>query len=244
MGNNLSLLLLDRGRPKEALALLEELRADQKTAQAEGRRSPVYARTFANEAEVLIRMGQFERASGSARQAVAMMREQGAEAEQAAVLPVLARAQLGFGQLSEAQRTAQQAVEIHQRLAGAGHPPPPELQHVLGEVLLARGDAAGARAALGQALEAWEKAGANPAILAPVRFDLARALHLERMEPARVRALANAAREALAPTPEPRRVKLADIDAFLRRVNSLSSPRGRRRWRRPCRSCTARCPSA
>lgn len=219
IGNNLSLLLLESGRPKEALALLEELRADQKTAQAEGRRAPVYARTFANEADVLIRMGQFERAIGAARQAVAMLREQGAEAEQATLLPVLARAQLGVGQLSEAQRTAQQAVEIHQRLAGAGHPPPPELQHVLGEVLLARGDAAGARAALEQALEAWEKAGANPVILAPVRFDLARALHLERMEPARVRALANAAREALASTPEPRRVKLADIDAFLRRVN-------------------------
>ena len=48
------------------------------------------------------------------------------------------------------------------------------------------------------------------------RLALARALRLGRKEPARARQLATAAREALAPTPEPRRLRLADIDAFLR----------------------------
>jgi hypothetical protein len=82
-------------------------------------------------------------------------------------------------------------------------------------VLLARGDAKGARTALEQALADMEKAGATALTLAPARFALARALRLSAGDAARARELATAAREALAPTAEPRRASLSAVDAFL-----------------------------
>jgi tetratricopeptide (TPR) repeat protein len=216
LANNLALLLVDRGRPEDALKLIQELLPEQEVAAKEGRRSPIFARTFASQADAHLRLGQFELSVASARKAATLMREQGAESERAVVLPALARALLGAGQLPEAQRVIEEALEIHKRLAGPDSPVPPEAQEVLGEVLLARGDAAGARAALEQALAEWEKAKATALTQAPARFALARALRLSRMDPTRARELATAAREALAPTPEPRRLRLADIDAFLR----------------------------
>ncbi len=216
IGNNLALMLGREGRPEESLALFQELKKEQQVAAAEGRRNLVFARTFSYEAEVLVRIGQSERAVASARQALVLARELGAESERAGLLPALAQALLAAGDLPEAHRTIQEAVELQRRLAGAGRPLPPEVQQVLGEVLLARGDAAGALDALEQTLAAWEKAAVSPADMAPTRFALARALRLGGKEPARARALATAAREALAPTAEPRRVRLADIDAFLR----------------------------
>jgi tetratricopeptide (TPR) repeat protein len=174
------------------------------------------ARAFSYEADVLIRIGQFDRAVASARRALALAQEMGAESERAVLLPGLAQALLAAGDIPEAHRAIQEAVELYRRLAGAERPLPPEAQQVLGEVLLARGDAAGAQAALEQTLAAWEEAGVSPISMAPTRFALARALRLGHKDSARARELATAARDALAPTPEPRRIRLADIDAFLR----------------------------
>ncbi|WP_224245736.1 serine/threonine-protein kinase [Hyalangium gracile] len=216
LSSNVAQLLLDRGRPEEAMALLRESEAEQQAASAEGRRSMWFARTFAAQGEVLLRTGQFERAVEAARKSLELLRELGAESGRAGTLPILAQALLGTGRLPEAQRAAQEAIDLHSRLSGPGGKASPESLQVLGEVLLARGDAGGARKHLEEALASWEKSEATPLTMAAARFSLARALRQARTEPERARSLATAAREALAPTPEPRRAPLADIDAFLR----------------------------
>ncbi|MFP2913486.1 hypothetical protein ACLESD_52545, partial [Pyxidicoccus sp. 3LFB2] len=71
------------------------------------------------------------------------------------------------------------------------------------------------RPLLEQALAGWEQDGANALNLAIVRFALAQALRQEGADAARARALALAARDAVAPTAEPRIVRLDALNAFL-----------------------------
>lgn len=214
-GNNLTLVLINQGRMEEALKLIQELEAERDAATLDGRRDPVFAQPPLNATEVHLRMGRPDLAVVSAKRAVTLLREMGAEADLVYALRNLAGAHSRAGQPSEGWRTAQEALALHHKLAGAEAPPPPELGQVLGELALERGDAQGACQWLGAALAQWEATEAPPLELAVIRFSLARALRQAHREPERARALVTAARDAVLPTPEPRLLKVSELDAFL-----------------------------
>ncbi|RYZ40346.1 MAG: tetratricopeptide repeat protein [Myxococcaceae bacterium] len=215
-GNNLALVLINQGRPQEALTLLHEMEAEREVATADGREDPVFAMTLVNATEAHLRLGRTDHAVASATRAVVLLRELGAEGELLSALTALMGVLTQDGQYAEARRTGEEALALHRRLAGADAPPPPDLSQVLGEWLLARGDAAGACQRLGESLAAWEKTDAPPLELAVVRFSLARALRRAHREPERARALVTAARDAVLPTAEPRLLRMTELDAFLR----------------------------
>jgi len=212
---NLATVLLEAGRTDDAVAWTEEMGKEVDAAIAAGRKGVINGVGRGQEAEILLRLGHLERATAKARQMVAMLREQEAPTELGEALALLSRVLLASGRVHEAQRAAEEAVSLFRNLPGTEHPDQPAVYAALGEVLLARGDAKGARTALERALADREKASATPLTLAATRFALARALRLSGGDAARARELATAAREALAPTPEPRRASLRDIDAFL-----------------------------
>ncbi|RKH00840.1 serine/threonine-protein kinase [Corallococcus carmarthensis] len=215
-GNNLSLVLTNQGRMKEALKLLQEMEAEREAAAVDGRKDPVFATAPMHATEVHLRMGRPDLAVASAKRAVALLREMGAEGQLVDALRNLAGALTRAEQLPEAWRTGQEALVLHHKLAGAEAPPPPDLGQVLGELALERGDAAGACQWLNDALAQWEKTEAPPLELAAIRFTLARALRKAHREPERARALVTAARDAVLPTAEPRLLRLEELDAFLR----------------------------
>ncbi|RKH40494.1 protein kinase domain-containing protein [Corallococcus sicarius] len=214
-GNNLTLVLINQGRMEEALKLIQELEAERDAATLDGRRDPVFAQPPMNATEVHLRMGRPDLAVVSAKRAVTLLREMGAEADLVYALRNLAGAHSRAGQPSEGWRTAQDALALHHKLAGAEAPPPPELGQVLGELALERGDAEGACQWLGAALAQWEATEAPPLELAVIRYSLALALRQAHREPERARALVTAARDAVLPTPEPRLLKVSELDAFL-----------------------------
>ncbi|RKH13443.1 serine/threonine protein kinase [Corallococcus sp. CA053C] len=215
-GNNLTLVLINQGRMQEALKLIEQMEAEREAATADGRRDPVFAQPPLNATEVHLRMGHPDLAVASAKRAVALLREMGAEADLSYALRNLAGALSRAGQLSEGWRVAQEALSVHHKLAGADVPPLPELGQTLGELALERGDAEGACRWLGAALTQWEATEAPPLELAVIRYSLARALRQAHREPERARALVTAARDAVLPTAEPRLLKVSELDAFLR----------------------------
>jgi hypothetical protein len=61
----------------------------------------------------------------------------------------------------------------------------------------------------------WGQDGESALNLATTRFALARALREEGADASRARALALAVRDAVAPTAEPRLVRLEELNAFL-----------------------------
>ncbi|MBN9686858.1 MULTISPECIES: serine/threonine-protein kinase [unclassified Corallococcus] len=215
-GNNLSLVLTNQGRMQEALKLLQEMEAEREAATVDGRKDPVFATTQMLSTEVHLRMGQPDRAVASAKRAVALLREMGAEGQLVDALRNLTGALTRAEHFTEAWRTGQEALALHHKLAGADAAPPPDLGQVLGELSMERGDAAGACQWLNDALAQWEKTEATPLELAVIRFTLARALRMAHREPERTRALVTAARDAVLPTSEPRLLKLSELDAFLR----------------------------
>ena len=215
-GNNLTLVLLNQGRMQEALKLIQELEAEREAATLDGRRDPVFAQPAMNATEVHLRLGRPDLAVASAKRAVALLREMGAESDLVYALRNLAASHARAGQLTEGWRTGQEALALHHKLAGADAPPPPELGQALGELALERGDAEGACQWLGAALTQWEATEAPPLELAVIRYSLALALRQARREPERARALVTAARDAVLPTSEPRLLKVSDLDAFLR----------------------------
>ncbi|WP_163997533.1 serine/threonine-protein kinase [Pyxidicoccus caerfyrddinensis] len=211
----LALALTNLGRTDEALRMVQSVRGELDAAEADGRNSVRSAELLQQEAEVLLRVGRFEPAASAARRAAAMLRTLGAQDELAGALSTLGLALLGGGRLPEAERVAREALELRLKLA---EPQPSKLSEpraVLGRVLLARGDAAGARVQLEQAVAGWEEDGASPLELATTRFALARALRRDGGDATRARALALAVRDAVAPTAEPRLVPIDEVDAFL-----------------------------
>ncbi|RKH15527.1 serine/threonine protein kinase [Corallococcus sp. CA047B] len=215
-GNNLALAIINQGRMQEALTLLDALEAEREVATLDGRKDPIFAQPPLNATEVHLRMGRPDLAVASAKRAVALLREMGAEADLSYALRNLASALSRAGQLAEGWRVAQEALVLHHKLAGADAPPYPELGQTLGELALERGDASGACQWLGEALAQWEKTEAPPLELAVIRFTLARALRKAHREPERARALVTAARDAVLPTPEPRLLRVSELEAFLR----------------------------
>ncbi|WP_164016512.1 serine/threonine-protein kinase [Pyxidicoccus trucidator] len=211
----LALALTNLGHTDEALRMLASMRQELAAAEAEGRSSVRNGELMEQEAEVLLRVSRFEQAAGAARRAVAMLRGLDAKDELAGALSTLGRALLGEGRLLEAERVAREALALRRELAEPRASALSEPQAVLGQVLLARGDAAGARALLEQAVAGWEQDGADALNLAAVRFALAQALRKDGKDAARARSLALAARDAVAPTAEPRIVRLDELNAFL-----------------------------
>ncbi|MBZ4413498.1 serine/threonine-protein kinase [Myxococcus sp. XM-1-1-1] len=215
VAGNLAVVLAGLGKVDDAVARVEAMRAELDAAQAEGRRSQRHADLQTRMAEIFLKVRRFEQAATQARAAAALLGELGVHAERATPLCRLAMALLGSGRLVDAERVAREAVTLRERTGSSLPEDLAEARSILGQVLLAKGDAEQARGLLDQALEDWEKDGASAFTLAETRFALARALRQAGVEPERARALALSARDAVAPTSEPRSPRLEEVEAFL-----------------------------
>ncbi|QSQ27111.1 serine/threonine protein kinase [Pyxidicoccus parkwayensis] len=211
----LALALAHLGRTDEALHMVDAIHAELDAAEAEGRQSVRNAELMEQEAHVLLRMRRFEQSASAARRAAVMLRALKAEDALAGALSTLGMALLGADHLAEAERVAREALSLREHLPEPQAAALAEPRAVLGQVLLERGDAARARPLLEQAIADWEKEGQSALNLAIPRFALARALRQSGADAARARALAQSVRETMAPTAEPRIVRLEELDAFL-----------------------------
>ncbi|GMU09168.1 serine/threonine-protein kinase [Corallococcus caeni] len=215
-GTNQSQILMNQSRLTDALALIQEMEDEVKTARADGRSDPIFAAPSRCQAEAWMRLGQTERAVAAAKRSVAILRELKAETELGESLRVLTVALTRAKQLNEARDAAREYLALHHKLAGKEARPPMEVEEMMAELALARGEVEEARQWAEHSLEAWSQTAAPPLEMANIRFILARALRKAHREPERARALATAARDAVLPTAEPRLLKLSDLDAFLR----------------------------
>jgi hypothetical protein len=163
-----------------------------------------------------MRLGQSERAVAAAKRSVAIVRELKGETELGESLRVLTVALTRARQLNEARDVAREYMALHHKLAGAEARPPMEVEEMMAELSLERGELEAARQWAERSLEAWEKTAGPPLEMANIRYVLARALRKAHLEPERARALATAARDAVLPTAEPRLLKLSELDAFLK----------------------------
>jgi predicted ATPase/class 3 adenylate cyclase len=84
--------------------------------RARGRPSPDLARSLTGYANILISLGEPERAGDYAAQGLAMAREVGDDEQQAYALGVLGTAQLGLGDLDAASSTLEQNLALHRRI--------------------------------------------------------------------------------------------------------------------------------
>ncbi|MBN8472232.1 tetratricopeptide repeat protein [Corallococcus exiguus] len=215
-GTNLSQILMYQSRVADAQVLLQEMDEEVTAARADGRSDPAFASPARCQAEAWMRLGQSERAVASAKRSVAIVRELKGETELGESLRVLAVALTRAKQLNEARDVARELLTLHHKLAGAETRPPMEMEEMMAELSLARGEVDEARRWAERSLEAWGQTAAPPLEMANIRFVLARALRKAHAEPERARALATAARDAVLPTAEPRLLKLSELDAFLR----------------------------
>ncbi|RKG78590.1 serine/threonine protein kinase [Corallococcus exercitus] len=215
-GTNLSQILMYQSRITDAQALLHEMEEEAAAGRADGRKDPIFAAPSRCEAEAWMRLGQTERAVAAARRAVAIVRELEGETELGEALRVLTVALTRAKQLNEARDVAREYLTLHHKLAGEAARPPMEVEEMMAELALERGEVEEARQWAEHSLEAWEQTVAPPLEMANIRFVLARALRKAHREPERARALATAARDAVLPTAEPRLLKLSELDAFLR----------------------------
>jgi eukaryotic-like serine/threonine-protein kinase len=132
----------------------------------------------------------------------------------------------GLGSVRVHQRRFRDAIALHEEAAAVVEriaPEHPQLTIVLvplGDAYLAAGRKADAVAALERAVAIGEKKGAGIPALARARFHLARALWATA-ERTRALALARAAREQLAGTPNRR--DLDEVERWLRRTARAAS---------------------
>jgi serine/threonine protein kinase/tetratricopeptide (TPR) repeat protein len=118
------------------------------------------------------------------------------------------------GELVAAEATLQRALTLWEHALGSDHPDVASTLLGLGEVALARGRTDEAIARLERALRLLERTATDEAVLAKVRFALARAL-VDR-DPARADELASAAAQTLAA--HGAREELEEVEAFIRRA--------------------------
>ncbi|RKH98155.1 hypothetical protein D7Y04_24705 [Corallococcus sp. AB038B] len=215
-GTNLSQILMNQSRVADAQVLLQEMEEEVAAARADGRSDPIFAAPSRCRAEAWMRLGQTERAVAEAKRSVAIVRELKGETELGESLRVLTVALTRAKQLNEARDVARELLTLHHKLAGQETRPPMEMEEMMAELSLARGEVDEARKWGERSLEAWSQTAAPPLEMANIRFILARALRKAHLEPERARTLATAARDAVLPTAEPRLLKLSDLDAFLR----------------------------
>ncbi|MHA7629460.1 protein kinase domain-containing protein [Corallococcus sp. M7] len=215
-GTNLSQILMYQSRVADAQVLLQEMEEEVVAARADGRSDPAFASVSRCQAEAWMRLGQTERAVAAAKRSVAIVRELKGETELGESLRVLAVALTRAKQLNEARDVARELLTLHHKLAGAETRPPMEMEEMMAELSLERGELDEARGWAERSLEAWGQTAAPPLEMANIRFVLARALRKAHAEPERARALATAARDAVLSTAEPRLLKLPELDAFLR----------------------------
>ncbi|CAM4316344.1 tetratricopeptide repeat protein [Corallococcus exiguus] len=215
-GTNLSQILMNQSRVADAQVLLQEMEEEVAAARADGRSDPIFAAPSRCQAEAWMRLGQSERAVAEAKRSVAIVRELKGETELGESLRVLTVALTRAKQLNEARDVARELLALHHKLAGEEARPPMEMEEMMAELSLARGEVDEARKWGERSLEAWSQTAAPPLEMANIRFILARALRKAHLEPERARALATAARAAVLPTSEPRLLKLSELDAFLR----------------------------
>ncbi|RKH24669.1 hypothetical protein D7V77_19980 [Corallococcus sp. CA041A] len=215
-GTNLSQILMNQSRVADAQVLLQEMEVEVAAARADGRSDPIFAAPSRCQAEAWMRLGQSERAVAEAKRSVAIVRELKGETELGESLRVLSVTLTRAKQLHEARDVARELLALHHKLAGEETRPPMEMEEMMAELSLARGEVDEARKWGERSLEAWSQTAAPPLEMANIRFILARALRKAHLEPERARALATAARDAVLPTAEPRLLKLSELDAFLR----------------------------
>ena len=215
-GTNLSQILMYQSRVADAQVLLQEMEEEVAAARADGRSDPIFAAPSRCQAEAWMRLGQSERAVAAAKRSVAIVRELKGETELGESLRVLTVALTRARQLNEARDVAREYMALHHKLAGAEARPPMEVEEMMAELSLERGELEEARQWAERSLEAWEKTAGPPLEMANIRYVLARALRKTHLEPERARALATAARDAVLPTAEPRLLKLSELDAFLK----------------------------
>ncbi|RKI06981.1 hypothetical protein D7Y15_29410 [Corallococcus sp. AB030] len=215
-GTNLSQILMNQSRVADAQVLLQEMEEEVAAARADGRSDPIFAAPSRCQAEAWMRLGQSERAVAEAKRSVAIVRELKGETELGESLRVLSVTLTRAKQLNEARDVARELLALHHKLAGEETRPPMEMEEMMAELSLARGEVDEARKWGERSLEAWSQTAAPPLEMANIRFILARALRKAHLEPERARALATAARDAVLPTAEPRLLKLSELDAFLR----------------------------
>ncbi|XHF30578.1 serine/threonine-protein kinase [Corallococcus exercitus] len=215
-GTNLSQILMNQSRIADAQVLLQQMEEEAVAGRAAGRKDPIFAAPARCQAEAWMRLGQTERAVAEAKRAVAIVRELEGETELGEALRVLTVALTRAKQLNEARDAAREYLALHHKLAGEEARPPMEVEEMMAELALARGEVEEARHWAERSLEAWSQTAAPPLEMANIRFILARALRRAHREPERARALATAARDAVLPTAEPRLLKLSELDAFLR----------------------------
>ncbi|NPD23347.1 serine/threonine-protein kinase [Corallococcus exiguus] len=215
-GTNLSQILMNQSRVADAQVLLQEMEEEVAAARADGRSDPIFAAPSRCRAEAWMRLGQTERAVAEAKRSVAIVRELKGETELGESLRVLTVALTRAKQLNEARDVARELLTLHHKLAGEETRPPMEMEEMMAELSLARGEVDEARKWGERSLDAWSQTAAPPLEMANIRFILARALRKAHLEPERARTLATAARDAVLPTAEPRLLKLSELDAFLR----------------------------
>ncbi|NPC47699.1 tetratricopeptide repeat protein [Corallococcus exiguus] len=215
-GTNLSQILMNQSRVADAQVLLQEMEEEVAAARADGRSDPIFAAPSRCRAESWMRLGQSERAVAEAKRSVAIVRELKGETELGESLRVLSVTLTRAKQLNEARDVARELLALHHKLAGEETRPPMEMEEMMAELSLARGEVDEARKWGERSLEAWSQTAAPPLEMANIRFILARTLRKAHLEPERARALATAARDAVLPTAEPRLLKLSELDAFLR----------------------------
>ncbi|MGE6761970.1 protein kinase domain-containing protein [Corallococcus interemptor] len=215
-GTNLSQILMNQSRVAEALVLLQQMEEEAAAGRADGRKDPIFAAPARCQSAAYLQLGQTERAVAAAKRGVAIVRELEGETELGESLRVLAVALTHAKQLNEARDVARELVALHHKLAGEEARLPMEVEEMLAELALERGELEEARQWAERSLEAWEKTAGPPLEKANIRYVLARALRRAHREPERALALATAARDAVLPTAEPRLLKLSELDAFLK----------------------------
>ena len=197
--NTLAVVASGEGHDDQALALLEEAAAIW--ARTSGRDHPDYAAALVNIGDVRLALGDAAAAIPPLSEAVAIMAER-VPAEHPTLMAArsaLAQSLLAAGRHAEALATGEVALQALALAAGQAAPQTAAARIVVGEALGALGRHDDAIAALDQAcadLQAADDAWAD--VRAIARFDLARALRSAGREPARARALADAARRELA----------------------------------------------
>ena len=212
--NNLAIVYVGEGRPREALAMFEKAVALKEKVL--GPRHIDVAISVGNVAMVLHDLGRFDESTAANQRALDIYRRTvGLQHPRAAQVLVNQAERLNErGLYVEARAYAQQALDVMEREFAPGHPDVAAALMAVGLAELGLDDTAHAVPRLEHALSISQATGGKPVHLGDVQFALARALWQARGHAERALHLATEAREGLAHL-ENGRARLAEVDAWL-----------------------------
>jgi len=230
--NNLAMVYYDEDRIEDALRMFTD--AVIIKTRALGERHFDVAISIANQAAVLHELGRTEEALRKNRLTIDIFHETVGDSHPKMVDAKASGAEYlnAGGRYAEAHAMARQAIDIVEREPEPNEGPLTVALIALGVSWLERGQAALAVAPLERALRAVENKTLEPAQLGRARFALARALAASKGPPARVLALAVAARAAFESSPR-HAAQGAAVDKWIEAQRHLPGRRAHASPRRP-----------